>query len=206
MTEIRVMIVDDHRIVRDGLEQLLSTTDDLVFIGSAADGEAAVALALQVQPDVILMDLSMPILDGIGATRRIREQIPSCRIVVLTSYSEHGRIVDAMDAGADGYLLKHAEPNQILEAIRAAAAGGAPLDPQVARELLTSRSNRQEISEITDREREVLLLVTEGLANKQIARKLAITERTVKAHLTSIFQRIGVSDRTQAAMWARDHL
>ena len=206
MNAIRVMIVDDHRIVRDGLEQLVSTTDDLVFVGSAADGEAAVALALQVRPDVILMDLSMPILDGIGATKQIREQIPTCRIVVLTSYSEHGRIVDAMDAGADGYLLKHAEPNQILEAIRAAAAGGAPLDPQVARELLNSRSNRQEISEITDREREVLILVTEGLANKQIARKLAITERTVKAHLTSIFQRIGVSDRTQAAMWARDHL
>lgn len=206
MNPIRVMIVDDHRIVRDGLEQLVSTTDDLVYIGSAADGEAAVALALQVQPDVILMDLSMPILDGIGATKQIREQIPTCRIVVLTSYSEHGRIVDAMDAGADGYLLKHAEPNQILEAIRAAAAGGAPLDPQVARELLNSRSNRQEISEITDREREVLLLVMEGLANKQIARKLTITERTVKAHLTSIFQRIGVSDRTQAAMWARDHL
>ena len=135
MSSIRVMIVDDHRIVRDGLQQLVETTDDLMFVGSAADGQEAVALVPTAQPDVILMDLSMPVLDGIGATRAIRVAFPSCRIVVLTSYSEHNRIVDAMDAGADGYLLKHAEPNQILDAIRAAAGGGAPLDPQVAREL-----------------------------------------------------------------------
>lgn len=203
---IRVMVVDDHRIVRDGLEQLVATTDDLELAGSAADGAAAVAMVASTQPDVVLMDLSMPVLDGIEATRAIRSAHPGVRIVVLTSFADRTRVADAVDAGADGYLLKHAEPNQILDAIRAAAAGGAPFDPQVARELLNARQPRPEQADLTDREREVLGLVAQGLANKQIARSLGIAERTVKAHLTSVFQRIGVSDRTQAALWARDHL
>jgi DNA-binding NarL/FixJ family response regulator len=203
---IRVMVVDDHRIVRDGLEQLVATTDDLELAGSAADGAAAVAMVAGTRPDVVLMDLSMPVLDGIEATRAIRAAHPDVRIVVLTSFADRTRVADAVDAGADGYLLKHAEPNQILDAIRAAAAGGAPFDPQVARELLNARQQRPEQADLTDREREVLGLVAQGLANKQIARSLGIAERTVKAHLTSVFQRIGVSDRTQAALWARDHL
>ncbi len=206
MNSIQVMVVDDHRIVRDGLEQLVAGTADLQLVGSAADGETAVQEAVALQPDVVLMDLSMPGIGGVEATRQIRAALPACKIVVLTSYSEQQRVIDALDAGADGYLLKHAEPDQILDAIRAAAAGGAPLDPQVARSLLNVRHAAPEPSEITGREREVLGLVTEGLANKQIARRLGISERTVKAHLTSIFQRIGVTDRTQAAMWARDHL
>jgi DNA-binding NarL/FixJ family response regulator len=206
MSIIQVMVVDDHRIVRDGLEQLVIGATGLNLVGSAADGETAVEQAIALRPDVVLMDLSMPGIGGVEATRRIRAEVPDCKVVVLTSYSEQQRVVAALDAGADGYLLKHAEPDQILDAIRAAAAGGAPLDPQVARSLLNVRQAAPEPSDITGREREVLGLVTEGLANKQIARRLGISERTVKAHLTSIFQRIGVSDRTQAAMWARDHL
>ncbi len=136
---IRVMIVDDHRIVRDGLEQLIRSTDDLELVATAADGQEAIDRAALFVPDVVLMDLSMPVLDGIAATKVLRQAYPDLRIVVLTSYSEQARIVDAFDAGADGYLLKHAEPTQILEAIRAAVSGGVPLDPQVARELLTAR-------------------------------------------------------------------
>lgn len=203
---IRVLIVDDHRIVRDGLEQLVLTTDDLDLAGTAADGAEAIARVKDARPDVVLMDLSMPTVDGVAATREIRQTYPHVKVVILTSFSDRSRIADAIDAGADGYMLKHAEPTQILDAIRAAASGGAPLDPQVARELLNVRRDRPEVTAITDREREVLGLVAEGLANKQVARKLGITERTVKAHLTSIFQRIGVSDRTQAALWAKDNL
>ncbi len=204
---IRVLVVDDHRVVRDGLEQLLRTATDLELTGSVANGQEAIDFVDTHSVDVVLMDLSMPVLDGVQATRSIRSLHPECRVVVLTSFGEHSRIVDALDAGADGYLLKHADPQEIFAAIRAAAAGGAPLDPQVARTLLSARSAAPTAGEqLTAREREVLELVASGLANKQIARKLGISERTVKAHLTNIFQRIGVTDRTQAALWARKHL
>lgn len=204
---IRVLVVDDHRVVRDGLEQLLRTATDLELTGSVANGQEAIDFVDTHTVDVVLMDLSMPVLDGVQATRSIRSLHPECRVVVLTSFGEHSRIVDALDAGADGYLLKHADPQEIFAAIRAAAAGGAPLDPQVARTLLSARSAAPAAGEqLTAREREVLELVASGLANKQIARKLGISERTVKAHLTNIFQRIGVTDRTQAALWARKHL
>lgn len=204
---IRVLVVDDHRVVRDGLEQLLRTAADLELVGSVANGEEAVAFVDQHDVDVVIMDLSMPVMDGVQATRQIRALRPDCKIVVLTSFGEHSRIVDALDAGADGYLLKHADPQEIFSAVRAAAAGGAPLDPQVARTLLSTRTTSTSAAgQLTAREHEVLELVASGLANKQIARKLGISERTVKAHLTNIFQRIGVTDRTQAALWARKHL
>jgi DNA-binding NarL/FixJ family response regulator len=204
--KIRVLIVDDHVVVRSGLEQLLATTDDIKYIGSASNGNEAIEAVARLRPDVVLMDLSMPELDGVEATRRITADHPSSRVLVLTSFSDQSRILDALSAGADGYLLKHAEPDDIADAIRTVHAGGSPLDPKAARALVESRRAGRDTPQLTDREREVLLLVRDGLANKQIARRLGIAERTVKAHLTSVFQRLGVTDRTQAALWASEHL
>jgi DNA-binding NarL/FixJ family response regulator len=208
---IRVVIVDDHVVVRAGLTQLLATTDDIEVVGEADDGSLALSKVAELMPDVVLMDLSMPGLDGVEATRAVKKAYPEVHVVVLTSFGDQARIMAALEAGADGYLLKHADPEQIIAAMRSAIAGGAPLDPKVARVLLTARASgtgggsASGVS-MTDRERQVLLLVSDGLANKQVARRLGISERTVKAHLTNIFQRLGVRDRTQAALWAREHL
>jgi DNA-binding NarL/FixJ family response regulator len=204
--KIRVLVVDDHVVVRSGLEQLLATTDDIELVGTASNGNEAIEAVGSLHPDVVLMDLSMPELDGVEATRRISADHPSSRVLVLTSFSDQSRILDALSAGADGYLLKHAEPDDIADAIRAVHAGESPLDPKAARALVESRRAGRDTPQLTDREREVLLLVRDGLANKQIARRLGIAERTVKAHLTSVFQRLGVTDRTQAALWASEHL
>jgi DNA-binding NarL/FixJ family response regulator len=205
-TRIRVVIADDHQVVRSGLEQLLATTDDIVLVGMAANGREAIDVVAAERPDVVLMDLSMPEVDGVQATDAIRSQFPDCRVLVLTSFSDQSRIMAALNAGAEGYLLKDSDPDDIAAAIRSVHAGESPLDPKAARVLLESRRVRQETVSLTDREREVLLLVTSGLANKQIGRRLGISERTVKAHLTNVFQRLGVSDRTQAALWASQHL
>lgn len=203
---IRVLVVDDHQLVRAGLQSLLSTTEDLQVVGTAADGAAAVEVASAVRPDIVLMDLSMPNVDGVEATRRLIRAQPGVQVVVLTSFSDRTRILDALDAGAVGYLLKDAEPAELLRGVRAAARGESPLDPKAARELLGARAERTRSSgELTEREREVLALVGRGLPNKRIARALGISERTVKAHLTSVFQRIGVADRTSAALWAQRH-
>ena len=203
---IRLLIVDDHAIVRQGLEQLFATTSDIEVIGTAADGQQAVAFAQDQKPDVILMDLGMPTLDGVGATRQIVDSLPLVKVVVLTSYGDESRILDALNAGAHGYLLKHSDPDDVIEGVRVAHAGDAPLDPRAGRVLIEQRRRGRKEVELTPREREVLGLVGQGMANKQIARRLEITERTVKAHLTSVFQRIGVTDRVQAALWARQHL
>lgn len=206
---IRILIADDHAVVRSGLEQLLSTAPDIELVGSATDGAEAVALVAELAPDLVLMDLSMPAVDGIEATRRITADHPATQVLVLTSFSDKQRILDALDAGAAGYVLKHAGPDELLDAVRAAHEGGAPLDPKAARVLLDRQrggSGGAASAKLSDREVEVLRLVAEGLANKLIARRLGIAERTVKAHLTNVFQRIGVTDRTQAALWARDHL
>jgi DNA-binding NarL/FixJ family response regulator len=203
---IRVLIVDDHAVVRRGLEQLLASAADLDVVGSASDGEEAVLLASERAPDVILMDLSMPLLDGIEATRRIVAARPDVHVIVLTSFDDQRRILDALGAGATGYLLKDAEPDDVLGAIRTAVEGGSPLDPRAARVLVDARREQEPSRTLSPREEEVLRLVATGLANKQIARRLGIAERTVKAHLTSVFQQLGVSDRTQAALWAREHL
>ncbi len=204
--KIRVVIVDDHVVVRSGLEQFLATTDDIELVATAANGIEALARVEEFDPDVVLMDLSMPEMNGVEATRQIAEHHPSSRVLVLTSFSDQTRILDALEAGADGYLLKHADPDDIADAIRTVHAGGSPLDPKAARTLLESRRGGRSAPQLTDREREVLLLVRDGLANKQIARRLGIAERTVKAHLTSVYQRLGVTDRTQAALWASEHL
>jgi DNA-binding NarL/FixJ family response regulator len=173
---IRVLLVDDHAVVRGGLRALLGTTDDIEVVGEAPNGDEAVRQAASLTPDV-----------------------------VLTSFSEQRWITDALEAGADGYLLKQSEPEVIIDGIREVVRGGAPLDPKAARVLLTSRrtASPAAASPLTDREAEVLDMVTQGHPNKVIARRLGISERTVKAHLTSIFARLGVADRTQAALWAQ---
>jgi DNA-binding NarL/FixJ family response regulator len=200
---IRVAIADDHRVVRVGLEQLLATFDDVELVGSADGGEAAAALVASTKPDVVLLDLSMPDLDGIEVTRRAAATSPDTRVVLFTSFSDRDQILQALDAGAIGYLLKDAEPDAIHDALRAAARGESPLAPKAAAELLASRAAGPSGGvELTTRERDVLQLVIAGDANKQIARKLGISEKTVKGHLTNLFQRIGVQDRTQAALWA----
>ena len=201
---IKVVLADDHRLVRDGLEQLISAAPDLQVVGTAADGGEAVAVTRASEPDVVLMDLVMPGIDGVEATRQISRDCPEVQVVVLTSFSDRERILAALDAGAVGYLLKDVEPADLLRAVRTAARGESPLDPKAARTLLTAREQRPAL-DLTPREIEVLSLVREGLANKQIARRLGISERTVKAHLTSTFHRIGVIDRTQAALWAERH-
>ena len=199
---IRLLIADDHAVVRTGLAQLASTLGDVELVGMAANGEEAVALCAERSPDVILMDLEMPVVNGIEATARIKASHPHVAVVVLTSFSDRERILNALDAGAAGYLLKDAEPEELARAVHAAAAGDAPLDPKAARALLSSRAATSPAGTLSQREREVLLLVAQGLANKQIARRLSISEKTVKAHLTNVFRTIGVTDRTQAALWA----
>ncbi len=202
---IRVLVVDDHEIVRTGLEQLLAGTDDLDPVGGAAGGDEGVAMAARLRPDVVLMDLSMPGTDGIAATERIVAENPGTHVLVLTSFSDHDRIVAALDAGAEGYLLKNSTAEAILGGIRQLVAGGSPLDPIAAREFLTGRRLPPQEITFTTREQEVLEMLGSGLPNRAIAQRLGISERTVKAHLTSIFHRLGVTDRTQAALWAQRH-
>jgi DNA-binding NarL/FixJ family response regulator len=204
---IRVVIVDDHAVVRDGISRLLESADGIEVVGTAAEGEEAQRVVAGTTPDVVLMDLSMPVLDGVAATRRLTAEHPDVRVVVLTTFADKQRILDALNAGASGYLLKDAQPDEVIAGVRAVAAGGAPLDPKAARVLLDSRNGAPAgAPELTPREREVLALLATGVANKQIARRLQIAEATVKAHLTRIFQQLGVTDRTQAALWAREHL
>jgi DNA-binding NarL/FixJ family response regulator len=198
---VQVLVVDDHAMVRKGLVQLLSAAEGLEVVGEAADGREAVEQVDALVPDVVLMDLQMPEMDGVSATREITAR-GRTQVLVLTSFSDTDRIVDALDAGAVGYMLKDAEPDDLIEAVRSVARGDSPLHPRVARQLLTARSRRPAVAALTAREREVLELVRDGLANKQIARRLGISERTVKAHLTSVFSAIGVADRTAAALWA----
>jgi DNA-binding NarL/FixJ family response regulator len=191
---ITVVLVDDHAVVRTGLAQLLSGAHDIEVVR-------------ETRPDVVVMDLQMPGMDGVDATRVIVGEGLGSEVVVLTSYSDSARIVAALDAGAVGYLLKDADPEDVLDGVRAVSRGESPIHPRVARQLLTTRAEVPGSAvTLTTREAEVLELVRTGLANKQIARRLGISERTVKAHLTSVFQRIGVADRTQAAIWAERNL
>ena len=198
---VRVLVVDDHPMVRSGLVHLLSAAQGIEVVGEAADGREAVALAARLQVDVVLMDLQMPGMDGVTATREITAE-QTTQVLVLTSFSDAERIVGALDAGAVGYMLKDAEPDDLVAAVRSVADGDSPLHPRVARQLLTARATTSTRPKLTNRETEVLELVRRGLANKQIARRLGISERTVKAHLTSVFAAIGVTDRTAAALWA----
>jgi DNA-binding NarL/FixJ family response regulator len=202
---IRLLLADDHSVVRTGLRHLVATFDNVELVGAAADGEEAVALCAEHDPDVVLMDLEMPVMDGIEATRRIVEAQPRVAVVVLTSFSDREQILRALDAGAVGYLLKDAEPAELERAVRAAARGEAPLDPRAGRALLQDRASGSPLDGLSEREREVLAMVARGLPNKLVARELGISEKTVKAHLTSVYRTIGVTDRTQAALWAERH-
>jgi DNA-binding NarL/FixJ family response regulator len=201
---IRVLLANDHGLVRTGLISLLSTAAGIEVVGEAADGAQALALVTSTRPDVVLMDLSMPVMDGVSATRAVRSKHPETRVLVLSSFADQERVREAITAGAIGYVLKDCTPDQLRSAIRAAAEGQAPLDPRVATALLPTGAAPTE--QLSERERQVLRLASKGLANKQIGRALGITERTVKVHLTNIYRRIGVTDRTSAALWARDHL
>lgn len=200
-SKVRVVLVDDHAVVRRGLAGLLASADDIEVVGTAGDGDEALSAVLELQPDVVLMDLQMPGTDGVAATRAIVTADRGTQVLVLTSFSDSERIIGALDAGAVGYLLKDADPDEVIEGVRAVSRGESPLHPKAARELLLARSKPTDRPQLTPREADVLRLVRLGLANKQIGRRLGISERTVKAHLTSAFQRIGVVDRTQAALW-----
>jgi DNA-binding NarL/FixJ family response regulator len=205
---IRVVLVDDHAVVRRGLEQLLRGEPGIEVVGAAGNGVQAVEVVRSERPDVVLMDLQMPEMDGVAATRQIRAESPATHVLVLTSYSDRERLIAALDAGAAGYLLKDAEPEELVRGIEAVARGESPLDPKAARHLLDARTQPTSVSTadgLTPRELEVLQLLCQGLANKQIGRRLGISERTVKAHLTSLYQRLGVADRTQAVLWATEH-
>jgi len=207
---VRVVLVDDHALVRAGLAALLEAAGGIDVVGEAADGEQAVELVRSTLPDVVLMDLSMPVLDGVGATRALLAEHPETQVLVLTSFSDRDRVRDALAAGAIGYLLKDSAPADVVAGVRAAAAQGSPIDPRVARTLLTDGRGPAGAGPagppLSPRETEVLRLVSQGLANKQIGRALGISERTVKVHLGNVFRRIGVQDRTSAALWAREHL
>ncbi|WP_426592440.1 response regulator [Cellulomonas sp. McL0617] len=203
--DVTVLLADDHHLVRSGLATLVDGADGMRVVGQAADGEAAIALVVELRPDVVLMDLSMPVLDGVEATRRIVAAEPGTRVVVLTSFSDTRRVGDALAAGATGYLLKDCDPRDLIAAVRSAAQGHAPLDPRVATALLPTAVTSP-VDRLSQRERQVLELIGQGLANKQIARTLGISERTVKVHVGHVFRQIGVSDRTSAALWGREHL
>jgi DNA-binding NarL/FixJ family response regulator len=202
---IRVLLADDHGVIRDGLGGLIGALEDVELIGTAADGAEAVERARALQPDVTLMDLDMPVMDGIEATRRIVAERPDAAVLVLTAFSDRARILGALEAGACGYLLKDVASGEIAEGIRAAARGESPLDPRAARTVLTARSQPDPLAGLSQREREVLDALVEGLPNKLIARRLEISEKTVKSHLTRIFRELDVTDRTQAALWAERH-
>jgi DNA-binding NarL/FixJ family response regulator len=199
---ITLVIADDHKVVRSGLEQLIETFDDVQLVGTGANGEDAVQLCVAFRPQVALLDLEMPEVDGIEATRRLRSEAPETRVVLFTSFSDRDRIMQALEAGAIGYLLKDADPDELHRGILAAARGESPLAPKAAAQVIAARTSPSPSGDLSERERQVLVLVASGLANKQIARKLGISEKTVKGHLTQIFQAIGVTDRTQAALWA----
>lgn len=204
---IRVVLADDHGVVLAGLAALVSAPADIEVVGTAGNGREAVAAIERLRPDVVLMDVSMPDMDGIAATREALARAPGTNIVILTSFSDRDRIVEAVEAGAVGYLLKDADPEELLRGVRAAARGESPFTPKAAAELLASqRAGRPSASstadQLTPREREILRLLAQGRSNKVIARDLDIAEQTVKNHLSNIFQRLGVTDRTQAALWA----
>ena len=200
---IRVLVVDDHAVVREGLRAFLELQDGIEVAGEAVDGEDAVTAAERLVPDVILMDLVMPRLDGIAAMRVLRERLPAARVIVLTSFLDDDKLLPALRAGAAGYLLKNAQPQELVRAVRAAHAGEALLDPVVAARVVeTFAGGGEPLDRLTPREREVLELIGRGFPNKRIARELDISEKTVKAHVGRVLAKLGVTDRTQAAVFA----
>jgi DNA-binding NarL/FixJ family response regulator len=212
---IRVLIVDDHAVVRQGLRTFLELQDDSSALPIEVVGEAAVELASRFQPDVILLDLVMPVMDGIAAAPKILECCPRAHIIILTSFGEEDKVLPAIRAGAHGYLLKDIKPDDLVRAIRSAHLGRAQLHPDVAQKLMAvvaeagaqpaSQSHEPAADALTEREREVLRLVADGLSNRKIAGELVISETTVKSHVSSILDKLHLEDRTQAAIYALRH-
>jgi NarL family two-component system response regulator LiaR len=201
----RVLIVDDHGVVREGLRAYLELETDIQVVGEAKDGLEAVRRAAELQPDVVLMDLVMPNMDGVDATSRIKQQQPTTHVIILTSFLDDERVVPAIRAGATSYLLKDVAATDLARAIRGARAGQAQLHPEVARRLMqqvTTPRKPDAGALLTDREREVLRLLADGRSNKEIARSLVVSERTVKGHVSNILGKLGLQDRTQAALFA----
>jgi NarL family two-component system response regulator LiaR len=202
---IGVLVVDDHAVVREGLRTFLELQDGIDVVGEAADGEEAVRRAEALRPDVVLMDLVMPRLDGVGAMRELRRRLPATRVIVLTSFAEDERLLPAIQAGAAGYLLKNVAPTELARAVRAAHAGEALLDPVIAARLVEAIAQppgAPATERLTAREQEVLALIARGFSNKRIARELGIAEKTVKTHVGHVLAKLGVTDRTQAAVHA----
>ncbi len=206
---IRVLLADDHAVVRRGLRGFFELLDDIEIVGEAGDGREAVDEVQRLSPDVVLMDLLMPVMDGIAATAEIKARFPEVEVVALTSFIEEERVTAALEAGATGYLLKDADADDVAMAIRRAHEGEVHLDPQVARMLArrirTRREDAPAHEPLTEREREVLALVARGHSNKEIATLLDITERTARTHVSNILGKLDLASRTQAALWAIEH-
>ena len=207
MKQVSVLVVDDHVVVRRGMAALLEGKKDLAIVGEAADGETAVRLARELQPEVILMDLKMPVLDGVSAIRQIRKSKLPCKILVITSFSDDELVISALQAGADGYLLKSNMSVNLHEAILQMVSGTAPLDPLITTTVLrklsgAAGSKQQAHDELTERELSVLQLLATGLSDQQIAEKLQISPRTASTHVSKILHKLGVDNRTQAALYA----
>ncbi len=204
--KISVLIVDDHPIVRQGLRTLLELQDDIIVAGEAANGKIAVDLTARLKPDVVLMDLVMPELDGISATRQISAMKQTTRVIALTSFVEDDKVIPAIQAGAVSFLLKDVSPADLMEAIRAAYHGEARLHPTVMRKLMNQVAAQQPVQaaapDLTEREMDVLRLVAEGMSNREIAAKLVISEKTVKTHISSLLSKLGLEDRTRLAIYA----
>jgi DNA-binding NarL/FixJ family response regulator len=211
MQPIRILLVDDHRIVREGLASMLGTQRDMRVVGEAGTGAEAISQIVRLRPDIVLLDLEMPDMDGVSVLERARDDFPDVRVIILTAYGSDERILDAVRAGAKGYLLKGAGLDEVLHAVRVAAMGGSLLEPKVAERLLGSmermlRSGKLPTS-LTEREREILTRIARGLSNKAIGEELHLAERTIKFHATIIFQKLGVANRAEAVAKAlRDHL
>jgi two-component system, NarL family, response regulator LiaR len=202
---IRVLVVDDHAVVREGLRAFLELQEGILVVAEAADGREAVETAVRLRPDVVLMDLVMPRLDGVTAMRELRESLPEARVIVLTSFLDDDKLLPALRSGAAGYLLKNAKPEELVRAVRAAYAGEALLDPVVGARLvatLAADGGEEPLDRLTPREREVLVLIGRGFPNKRIALELGLAEKTVKTHVGHVLAKLGVTDRTQAAVLA----
>jgi len=214
---VRVLVVDDQQLMRDGISSLLSIQENIEVIGTAANGQEAIEQALIEQPDVILMDIRMPVMDGIAATRQIRDQLPTCQVLMLTTFDDEEYIVKALVAGASGYLLKDIPAQDLAKAIQLAHRGIYQLEPSIVGKLVgaiddiapktlpaSAESPAQQLDELTGREVEVLRLIATGATNREIAEVLVISEGTVKNHVSHILSRLGLRDRTQAAIYARE--